>query len=77
MAKRSSRMVVQRRAGSGLTAAEIVILKGLAASGPKEYDATATYAANSMIVRGGIILRNPNAINTPEAYDSNHWTALT
>ena len=68
--------------GSGQVAVASVVdqqaqVTAFLAAAPAPYSATATYAALSMIVRGGKILFNANAINAPKAYDAADWAPLT
>lgn len=40
------------------------------------YSATSTYALHSLTLYGGYVYLNTSAINTPEAWHSNHWQLL-
>ena len=40
------------------------------------YNAALTYTAHSIVLYSGSVYFNANAINTPEAWNSSHWTLL-
>lgn len=41
-----------------------------------QYDHTTTYTAFSLVIYNHVLYFNPNAINAPEEFDSNHWQQI-